>query len=501
MFSDGTGQAGGILVDEHRSNVYKLFRATRCGPDSEIDPDKQLAFYDPGLGSASAGEDIKVGFLRKIYNGLSSATGLGITKNIIDCYAALIHLWRPGDRIFLFGFSRGAYTVRCLGGVLGLCGIPTRLPNGRPLLRDPDTVRAIAREAVVRVYRHGSGADDRVRAAAKADKGQQREKQEAVERKGRLHEQRQALGRQFRDRYHSSGQHGANVVPYFIGVWDTVAAVGIAPPAAAIMKWISWAGLLIAAAGIAWWAVGQISLSFLLWFVAAAAGLVALVSVMYFGLRVKFVTGLPGYKWYETLHLISFKMAFFDRSLNPNVRYARHALAIDEYRADFDRVPWENHGAPPERELGEGEWFEQIWFAGNHSDVGGSYPENESRLSDLALEWMVEEAKKAGLLVDERYLRLYGRHTGQQHDECRAELSFLGLKLRWRKHTRKIARNATLHPSVLRRFHEPSVLIYDEEMPYRPSSLADHKELREVYLQEAIAAQAIGGAKQAERAA
>jgi uncharacterized protein (DUF2235 family) len=45
-------------------------------------------------------------------------TGLGITANMIDCYAALIRLWQLGDRIFLFGFSRGAYTVRCLAGVI-----------------------------------------------------------------------------------------------------------------------------------------------------------------------------------------------------------------------------------------------------------------------------------------------------------------------------------------------------------------------------------------------
>jgi hypothetical protein len=38
IFSDGTGQAGGLRPDENRSNIYKLFRATRCGPDTEIDP-------------------------------------------------------------------------------------------------------------------------------------------------------------------------------------------------------------------------------------------------------------------------------------------------------------------------------------------------------------------------------------------------------------------------------------------------------------------------------
>jgi uncharacterized protein (DUF2235 family) len=51
IFSDGTGQAGGITFDENRTNIYKLFRATRCGPDSTIDPSEQVAFYGPGLGS------------------------------------------------------------------------------------------------------------------------------------------------------------------------------------------------------------------------------------------------------------------------------------------------------------------------------------------------------------------------------------------------------------------------------------------------------------------
>ena len=58
IFSDGTGQAGGYMPDETRSNVYKLFRATRVSPDSGIDPKLQLAFYDGGLGSRAQSEAI-----------------------------------------------------------------------------------------------------------------------------------------------------------------------------------------------------------------------------------------------------------------------------------------------------------------------------------------------------------------------------------------------------------------------------------------------------------
>ena len=148
IFSDGAGQAGGITFDEVRTNVYKLYRACRVGPDTTIDPSEQVAFYDPGLGSPADGTNIKIQWARKIYNLASMATGLGITANIIDCYAALIRLYRDGDRVFLIGFSRGAYTVRSLAGVMSFCGIPRQLPDGAPLPMDARGSRALAARAV-----------------------------------------------------------------------------------------------------------------------------------------------------------------------------------------------------------------------------------------------------------------------------------------------------------------------------------------------------------------
>jgi uncharacterized protein (DUF2235 family) len=109
IFSDGTGQRGGIQFDECRSNIYKLYRATRCGPDSIVNPTEQLTYYDPGIGTEPGGLGFFGTLVRKIHK---IATGLGITANIIDCYASLIRMWEPGDRIFLFGFSRGAYPYR-----------------------------------------------------------------------------------------------------------------------------------------------------------------------------------------------------------------------------------------------------------------------------------------------------------------------------------------------------------------------------------------------------
>ena len=99
-------------------------------------------------------------------------------------------------------------------------------------------------------------------------------------------------------------------------------------------------------------------------------------------------------------------------------------------------------------------WFEQLWFAGNHSDVGGSYSENESRLSDISLQWMLEEAVKAGLKYDLSVLKLFPDPFGPQHDETRSSLFRLAPKL-----TRAIPHDAPLHPSVLERFPAAEVSI------------------------------------------
>ena len=55
IFSDGTGQVGGLRPDQKLSNVYKLYRAMRPGPSSPISPADQVCFYDPGLGAGEVG--------------------------------------------------------------------------------------------------------------------------------------------------------------------------------------------------------------------------------------------------------------------------------------------------------------------------------------------------------------------------------------------------------------------------------------------------------------
>jgi len=77
IFADGTGNEGGLLPDESRTNVYKLFRATRTGPDSIIDPSKQLAFYVPGIGTPAP---LHNSFWDRTEDAVRQMFGFGLTE-------------------------------------------------------------------------------------------------------------------------------------------------------------------------------------------------------------------------------------------------------------------------------------------------------------------------------------------------------------------------------------------------------------------------------------
>lgn len=136
-------------------------------------------------------------------------------------------------------------------------------------------------------------------------------------------------------------------------------------------------------------------------------------------------------------------------------------------------MPWGGSYSDTKTEPG---WFEQLWFAGNHSDIGGSYAENESRLSDISLGWMLEAAVKAGLKYDSSVLKLYPDPTGPQHDEARSSLFRLAPRV-----LRRIPNDAPLHPSVLERLKAAEVLDYDIMRPYRPENLRNHEAVKAYY--------------------
>ena len=144
-----------------------------------------------------------------------------------------------------------------------------------------------------------------------------------------------------------------------------------------------------------------------------------------------------------------------DHTLNPEVKFGCHALSIDERRRDFAPCPWN------EADVVEGQTIEQVWFAGVHSDVGGSY--DERGLSNIALHWMLEKASARGLRIDRAGLA--SRHP-DPHDKMHQ--SFSGFWKMRGSRTREIPDGALIHRSVLER-RESSRVTYD------PKNLpADH---------------------------
>ena len=256
----------------HRTNVVKLYYALARDPG-------QVAYYHPGLGTMEAVGAISTP-ARQLTKLMGLAFGYGLETDIRDAYVYLMTEFEEGDRLFLFGFSRGAYTVRALASLLHIYGL---IPAGNePLV--PYAIRML-----MAIQKRSPG--------------------EVFE-----------LAGEFRDTFSTR-----TCQPYFVGVWDTVSSVG----------------------------------------------------------------------WIENPLKLPFSAS------NPDIAIGRHAIAIDERRAFFRQNLW--HPAPPSpTQPAEGgpRDLKQVWFAGVHCDIGGGYPEAESGLSKIALEWMLAEAYAKGLLLD-----------------------------------------------------------------------------------------------------
>jgi uncharacterized protein (DUF2235 family) len=249
---DGTGNEYGA----DNSNVVKLFGIV------EKNSARQIAYYDPGVGTLSM-PGIFSTPAKKVSKLFGLAFGLGFTEHLEDAYKYLMDHYQDRDRIWLFGFSRGAFTVRALAGMIYKCGLLAR------------------------------GSDNLIPYASKMYK----------------YEKCKEISEGFKRTY-------SRAVPiYFLGIWDTVKSLG----------------------------------------------------------NVYNPLNVP-----HTFH-------------NPAVQNVRHAMSIDERRCYYRQNLW---GPLPQQNV------KQVWFAGVHSDVGGSYPEQESGLSKIALKWMVDEAEKFGLQVD-----------------------------------------------------------------------------------------------------
>lgn len=164
--SDGTWQS------PESDNPTHLMRLARGIAPAGTGGARQVVYYDWGVGTE--GDSISGG-----------ATGAGLDKNIMDCYRFIVHNYAPGDALYFFGFSRGAYTVRSLGGFIRNCGILKRVHAGKI-------------PAAYELYRERGAAS-----APDAPKSKQFRRDHSV----------------------------ADVSPIeFIGVWDTVGALGIPAP-------------------------------------------------------------------------------------------------------------------------------------------------------------------------------------------------------------------------------------------------------------------------------
>lgn len=250
------------------TNVARLADGINCADDRA-----QCLFYEPGVGT-TPDEHL-----------LGGAFGVGLSRNIRNAYAWLVQAYEPGDDLFLFGFSRGAYTARSLAGLIRNCGIL------KPRYADRvDQAFAFYRDASSRT--HPTSLASHI----------------------------------FRKTY---SQPGDDI--HFIGVWDTVGALGIPD-------------------------------------------------------------GVPGLKEISQLTPLWHRLwGFHDTQLSSHVRFAYHALAIDEQRPPFEPTLWTGEAVP-------GQTVEQVWFAGAHTDVGGG--SRASGLSDIALMWMVQRACGAGLTLE-----------------------------------------------------------------------------------------------------
>ena len=329
LLSDGTGNSSAALL---KTNVWRLFQALDLR-----DPDRQIAFYDDGVGTSSF----------KLFAILGGIFGFGLKRNVIAIYSFCCRNYRPGDRIYCFGFSRGAFTIRVIAGLIASQGLVKYQDNEADLARfAADAYRAYRRRfngGILKFLGH-FGIDPR-------------------------------SVRDFLIRLRRRISHQAVSAPHitdaesihFVGVWDTVDAYGgpIQEMTRAIDYWI-WPlsmpdHFISAKVHRACHALAleeeRDAFSPVIWderYVRGAAD----------------VAGKTKKSW------------LFDINYDPRSDAAKLAGPAPHLRTDLP--------------AGDRERISQVWFTGVHSDIGGGYPQNG--LSYVTLDWMMDRAKAYGLV-------------------------------------------------------------------------------------------------------
>jgi uncharacterized protein (DUF2235 family) len=301
---DGTGNE----ISENISNVLKLYRCLR---KTEKTQPRQLVFYDPGVGTLERPDPWHK--LKQDFNAiLGLATGYGLDDNLLAAYSFLVHTYQAGDQIYLFGFSRGAYTVRVLAGLIHKVGLIT-----------PEQVN-LAGSGLIAYKQFSSDEAPKLRAKFKSAV-------DAAAAEDTLPQTAFDNAAQFA-RITSTRWPTIR----FVGVWDTVASV-IVPRA-------------------------------------------------------------------DRFYLPSLEELAFTL-LNPSVQTFRQAISMDERRCMFRLKKWDDPQTYKHNRFNdahaEPQDILQVWFSGVHADIGGGYPEKQSGLSKYPLLWMIDEATKCGLQVNQ----------------------------------------------------------------------------------------------------
>lgn len=172
------GTANEFAAD--RTNVLKLCYTLIHSPQQQI-------YYHPGLGTMEPAGALTP-MMRRATRLLGQAVGAGLEDDVRDAYVFLMRNFAPGDRVFLFGFSRGAYTVRALASLLRMYGLISA--GNEPLV--PYAIRMLM---AIQKLQKGGDAEETKRYFRLAD--------------------------EFRDTFCRSPCN-----PWFVGVWDTVSSVG-----------------------------------------------------------------------------------------------------------------------------------------------------------------------------------------------------------------------------------------------------------------------------------
>jgi uncharacterized protein (DUF2235 family) len=342
LCADGTGNSSGALFT---TNVWRLYRALDLD-----DADRQVAFYHDGVGTSS---------FRPLAL-LTGAVGYGLARNVREIYEFLCRNYEDGDRIFGFGFSRGAFTIRILMGLVATQGIARYSGDEAKLAAD-------ARGAY-RNFRKLFHTNFRVEELF-------RRPRDLVLR---------LMGEQFDP---TAQRHPAWI--HFVGVWDTVDAYG--GPIDEISD------------GIDYW-LFPLSLRDL-WLpakVRRACHALALDEE-----RQAFWPRLWNDEWVK------------DANGNYHRMQEQQGWSpISPAEMAEIGAPLRDSLHPP-RDI-DRQRLSQVWFAGVHSDVGGGY--SRAGLSYVTLEWMMDRALAYGLHIkadDERDLRDCANNFDEMNDSRR----------------------------------------------------------------------------------